>query len=339
MLEELSGVCNEQTFAPGDVLRKKGQHYRNLYLITRGECSVELKPGKDRSKTLTCGRGQPIGEIGFLRGTPASADVTARDTVHALVIDDETLEQLEARHPDLVVRLLQKLGAIAEDRTSYDLTLPDSKNFDDKQTNVEVLLCRNSEMLLEAQKLRYEVYCTELGRQSPSADHDKKIIADAMDESGLCFIAVKDGETVGTIRSNFAKDGSLGMLERLYGMKKSPHHPEYTAITTKFIVKRALRGSPTAMQLVAHLTQYGMRQGMKECYIDCIPKLIHYYRAMGFRPAEEIFLHPENGPSLPMQLDLLKYGNELVGEVGIRRMVKFYLKAKALKFAESFAGL
>jgi hypothetical protein len=92
------------------------------------------------------------------------------------------------------------------------------------------------------------------------------------------------------------------------------------------------------MQLVSQAIQYALRHDIKEVYIDCVPKLVHYYRAMGFNPSGKKFFHPENGPSLPMNIDLLRYGEELVGDMGIQRMVKFYLKAKAMKFADNLRG-
>lgn len=333
-LAEMSTVCERQTFAPGDVLREKGQHYRNMYVIVDGECAVQLDPEGSSLEPITRKSGDPIGEIGFLRGTPANALVTALGTVQALVIDDPTLERLEKENPELVVLLLQRLAEIADDRTSYSLTLLTESGLLDEHQNIEVLLCRNEEMLTQAQRLRYEVYCEELGRNSPSAIPERRIIADGLDETGHCFIALSDGEVIGTIRTNFAKEGALGALEGLYGMNGSASHPESTAICTKFIVKRAHRGGRTAMELVSHIAQYGLRHEMKECFIDCVPKLVHYYRAMGFKVAAETFFHPENGPSLPMRLDLVKHGEELAGDIGIRRMVTFYLKAKAMKLAE-----
>jgi len=337
-LAEMSNLCEQREFAPGDQLRSKNQHYRNMYIITDGEAAVELEPDNPSLSPIICGPGQPIGEIGFLRGTPANAFVTARDAVHALVIDDAILERIEDEKPELVVQLMQKLAEIADDRTSYSLTLADEHVLDDKPQEIEVRLCRNAGQLAQAQQLRYEVYCGELGRNSPSANHEKKIIADKLDQFAHCFIAVCKGEIIGTIRINYTKEGSLGSLEGLYGMSDSSHHPGHTGICTKFIVKRAHRKGRTAMQLVSQATQFGLRHGMKECYIDCVPKLVHYYRAMGFKPSGKQFFHPENGPSLPMNLDLVRYGNELVGDIGIQRMVKFYVKAKAMKIADSLAG-
>lgn len=85
------------------------------------------------------------------------------------------------------------------------------------------------------------------------------------------------------------------------------------------------------MRLIASATRYGLRYDKKECYIDTIPALQHYYRAMGFRQTGEIFFHTENGPSIPLKIDLQKYGKQLCDEAGVAYMLKLYLKAKAIK--------
>lgn len=333
-IDGMSLFCEIKAIPAGDRLRIKGQHYRNMYLVTHGECNVELESGRSQTAPLVRGPGQPIGEIGFLRGLPATATVTAREHMQVLVIDDETLGHLETRKPELLASLLQRLNEMADDRTSYDLTLLGDGELEEDSTNTEILLCRNDEMLHEAQRLRYDVYCTELQRKSPNADHEKKIITDALDAFTHCFIAVQGGKTVGTIRANSPLEGPLGSLEKLYGMEDSEFHPKATSVTTKFIVARELRRSPLAMKLISHASQYGLNYGVIESYIDCVPKLSHYYRAMGFTQSEKPFLHPENGPSTPMRINLEKKAKTLIGDVGLRRMIAFYAKAKAYSFAE-----
>ena len=154
---------------------------------------------------------------------------------------------------------------------------------------IEVHLCRSKEMLERAKRLRYEVYCEELGRQSPYADHDKKVITDRLDDTGHVFIAVEAGETIGTLRGNASADTELGAMEELYGMRRSPHHPEATSICTKFIVRKSKRGG-AAEELIAAMVRYGIRNWIKECYIDCIPALLPYYKALGFKIAGQKFI-------------------------------------------------
>jgi predicted GNAT family N-acyltransferase len=181
---------------------------------------------------------------------------------------------------------------------------------------IDVLLCQNNEMLESAQRLRYSVYCEELKRQSPYADPAKKIIADALDRTGHTFVAVEKGETIGTVRVNMCSEGPLGVLEALYGMRASKHHPQATAVCTKFIVKKSKRGGPTSLALISAVARYGMRHSIQEAYIDCVPALLPYYRAIGFTRVGDAFLHQENGPSYPMLLDVAKHGNRLSNQPG-----------------------
>ena len=93
--ELLQSVCRQIRFQTGDVLRQKGQHYQDMYVITDGCVEVDLESGREGAKVVLSHPGFPIGEIGFLRGRPAMATVIARAPTTALVIDDPTLARLE----------------------------------------------------------------------------------------------------------------------------------------------------------------------------------------------------------------------------------------------------
>src|SRR5271154_3654495 len=70
----LRAYCRQAHFEPGELLRRKGQHYTDMYLITTGRVSVDLEVGS-AARLSVLGEGSPIGEIGFLRGCPATATV------------------------------------------------------------------------------------------------------------------------------------------------------------------------------------------------------------------------------------------------------------------------
>jgi predicted GNAT family N-acyltransferase len=334
----LGSVCGQVRFKTGDVLRQKGQHYRDMYVITDGCVDVDPEISRGAGKRVVSGVGSPIGEIGFLRGCPATATVIARTATAALVIDDPALASLEHEQPALTAHLLRHLAETAEERTSYNLTWSSTPTAYTGSQTTEVYLCRNTDMLEQAQRLRYEVYCQELGRQSPYADHDKKIIADHLDDAGQVFIAVEAGETIGTLRGNTSSESPLGILEELYGMRRSAHHPDATAICTKFIVKKSKRGGPASMKLIAAMVRYGIRNHVKQCYIDCIPALLPYYKAIGFTITGEKFFHRENGPSHPMMLDLVRYGARLSHEAGLRDYLNLIVKAQAIRFIDRVRG-
>jgi CRP-like cAMP-binding protein len=330
-LHELEALCLTVRFAPGETLRQAGQHYRDMYVVTGGTVDV-LLAGKDGVSRKSRSVGSSIGEIGFLRGSPATATVIATSAADALVIDDATLARLEAGHPALSARLMRHLAQTAEERTGPNLIFEAGPAASTRRTAIDVYLCRNREMLERAQRLRYEVYCEELGRRSPNADHARRIIADDLDRFGHCFIAVEAGETIGTFRGNLPTEGPLGVLAELYGMRSSPHYPAATSVCTKFIVKKAKRGGPAALLLIAAMVRYGIRQNVKECYVDCIPAMLHYYKAIGFKICGEEFLHRENGVSIPLVLDVMKHGRRLAGDYRTAQRLRLYVKAKTIQW-------
>ena len=117
-------------------------------------------------------------------------------------------------------------------------------------------------------------------------------------------------------------------------MRTSLHYPAATSVCTKFVVKRGKRGGVTALSLISAMVRYGIRRNVKECYADCVPPLLHYYRAIGFEICGPRFVHPENGLSYPLMLDLSKYGHRFSagGNVSTHAALAFYLRAKAKKW-------
>jgi CRP-like cAMP-binding protein len=328
----LASLCREIRFETGDVLRRKGVHYVDMVWITEGSVGIHFDDGPAPNRVRDAP--SPVGEIGFLRGCPAAATVTARSPVRGLTIDDPTLAQIECTEPALAAQLLRHLAEVAEERTSSNLTFVSSAGANADNRAIDILLCRNSEMLEAAQRLRYEVYCGELERNSPYADHARKIIADDLDATGYTFIAVEAGETIGTVRANLPSLGSLGVLEELYGMRRSRHYPAGTGVCTKFIVKRSRRKSLTAIKLMGALVRFGARYNIRECYIDCVPDLLPFYQALGFTQAGQLFFHRENGPSYPMVIDLVESGTRLIGGFASYDYLRLYLKANVMKWLD-----
>jgi hypothetical protein len=159
--------CTEVRFAAGTVLRRKGQHYGDMFLLLHG--SAEIDPeSTSGEKILVSHRGSPVGEMGFLTGRAASATVTARTDTVALVIDDATLDLLEREQPQLAAQLLRHLTTVADERTSFNVAWELAGASSMGARPIEVYLCRSAEMLEEAQRLRYEVYCEELAGNRPT---------------------------------------------------------------------------------------------------------------------------------------------------------------------------
>ena len=59
--------------------------------------------------------------------------------------------------------------------------------------------------------------------------------------------------------------------------------------------------------------------------------MLPYYKAIGFKVAGETFLHRENGPSIPMRLDLMRYGELLSKDRSQLGYVNLLVKAQVIK--------
>lgn len=307
--EPLRTYCREVAFAPGAQLRTKGRLSIDMYLLTDGEVEVRLEGNGQPGGVIMAGRGSPIGEIGFLTGAPATATVTAKTPARALYVDNPAWRELERLEPGLAVELYRKFAEVAEGRQSHNLRFFAGET-PPPETGA-IVLCQTPELLFEAQRIRYEVYCEELGRTSPFADIEKRVIADDLDETGHVLLALAKDAPIGTLRMNMARDGPLGLLGELYGMARSPQHPEATAIVTKFIVRKAHRVGRSSFGLMTTALELAQRYAIKECFMDCVPELRPFFTSLGFAQSGPAFLHRENGRSYPLMLDIDRYANRV----------------------------
>jgi len=115
-LEAVIMALRSKQVASGDLVIKKGDVGRELYLVARGEVEVlddvgnVLKALKD---------GDIFGEIGVLMSTPRTADVRARTSCDLFVLDKADFSRILRDNPQFAKAVLQ----VAKDR--YNLNLND----------------------------------------------------------------------------------------------------------------------------------------------------------------------------------------------------------------------
>ena len=102
-LEAIAHSHEEDVFAPGERVLRRGLSGGNFYVILEGEASVEID-GESRAKL---GRGEFFGEISALTGEPPTADVVAVTMLRCLVIPGPQLERLLLDRPQLMLRMLR----------------------------------------------------------------------------------------------------------------------------------------------------------------------------------------------------------------------------------------
>ena len=102
-LDAIAHSHDEDVFAPGERVLRRGLSGGNFYVILEGEAAVEL----DGEERLRLGRGEFFGEISALTGDIPSADVVAATLLRCLVIPAPDLETLLLDQPKLMLRLLR----------------------------------------------------------------------------------------------------------------------------------------------------------------------------------------------------------------------------------------
>jgi CRP-like cAMP-binding protein len=97
---DILGRFKTTTFEAAEGIIVQGQSGTGLYLIASGEVEVAIaNPEGDMVKVATLGPGEVFGEISLLRNQPATAFVTAKTTVGALVLERDDFYRVLADHP------------------------------------------------------------------------------------------------------------------------------------------------------------------------------------------------------------------------------------------------
>ena len=102
-LQAIAHSHEEDVFAAGERVLRRGLSGGNFYVILEGEAAVEFD-GEERHRLA---RGDFFGEISALTGDLPSADVVAGTLLRCFVIPGAELERLLLERPNVMLRLLR----------------------------------------------------------------------------------------------------------------------------------------------------------------------------------------------------------------------------------------
>jgi small-conductance mechanosensitive channel/CRP-like cAMP-binding protein len=104
-IDLLAARAQTRLYGPGEIIARKGNPGRELYIVERGCAGIEIEEPPDGARTTEVAeltKGQYFGEMGLLTGQPLTATVRAKTVCRLVIIDRDPFAQVIAQHPEIV---------------------------------------------------------------------------------------------------------------------------------------------------------------------------------------------------------------------------------------------
>ena len=173
-----------------------------------------------------------------------------------------------------------------------------------------ITLAKSEEDFREVSLFWYRIYCVHRGVLRAYADHDKKMLDDALMRKGDLFVARRNGRIVGTVLSTYARLANLGAYEHFYELDKLSEHPNSVGITTKFMVDPKYQKSQLAIRLLQATFRKGLEDNVSHAIFDCNEPLDAMFCDLGCRDHIGWKEHPDFGRVRVMMIRLRDDANE-----------------------------
>ena len=106
-LDVLANVARDYQFAAGDVVVAEGDQSGRFHLIVSGRAAASVGD----KVVAEFGPGNYFGEMAMIDRQPRSATVTATEDLQTLSLASISVRPLLREHPDITIKMLEKLCA------------------------------------------------------------------------------------------------------------------------------------------------------------------------------------------------------------------------------------
>jgi serine/threonine protein kinase len=119
-LIEIIRISSKERYNSNKVIIEEGSSDATLYLIYRGEVSVQIKTQHGLFEHKVLGPGECFGEMTFLSKRPRSASIVTKSETGLIAVNDSRLEELR---PEISIKLYQILaGVVCEKLRQADIS-------------------------------------------------------------------------------------------------------------------------------------------------------------------------------------------------------------------------
>lgn len=157
-------------------------------------------------------------------------------------------------------------------------------------------------------RFRYDLYIDGMKKRTAAADHARRRLEEPLDATARIYMAEVDGEAVGTLRVNYARDftaenplpPSLVDIHALGPFLET--WPDRLTFTSRLMVALTRRGSVVLNRLLARAYEEVLDAGMEFDFCYAPPYLVEMYLQLGFRLYTRATTEPSVGYLIPMVL-------------------------------------
>lgn len=121
-LAALASVFEQTSLSSGEELMSEGSPSDSFHLVVSGRLRALAETASGPKRRGEIGRGEPIGEMGLLTGSPRTASVVAVRDSELLTLPAKRFDELVGAHPGLI----RKLAASIIRRSAEELSRPES---------------------------------------------------------------------------------------------------------------------------------------------------------------------------------------------------------------------
>ena len=158
-----------------------------------------------------------------------------------------------------------------------------------------------------AERLWFEVYVEEMHRQQEYTDYAERRISDPLQATARIIGAFNGNELIGTVRTNYSKDMSLGYYEELYDLGSLGHNSlSESAVVTRIVVKENFRRTTSSVRLASNMFHMLAQDGVRWILCDCNDPVLDFFLRLGFEIHKKNAEHPDYGPVTVLKIDTQK---------------------------------
>lgn len=110
-INQLAASAREMEFRDADLVIKKGEHGKYVWVVLEGEAAVvvPVEQNTPRKILATVRRGELVGEMSVMTGDPTRVDVEAHGHLKALRLDGDLFRQMAKKHGTTMGRLARTM--------------------------------------------------------------------------------------------------------------------------------------------------------------------------------------------------------------------------------------